>query len=230
MTNIFLDFDDTIYDTRGNATIALGEVFEEFGLGRYFDDAQTFIDIYWKKNNELWKQYSLGQIERQYLIIERFRYPLSFGLTPTAEYCQKVSDRFLELCSDKPGSISGAHELLKGLKAKGYRLHIASNGFHEIQYRKLRAAGMIEYFDTIILSEDAGVNKPSKAFYDYALRMAGTTADASLMIGDNYENDVLGAVRAGIPAILYRRWDPSFVPSDPAIRYADRLTDILQMV
>lgn len=207
--DLFIDFDDTLYDTHGNAVIALRETFEAFRLERFFDDPQVFYDAYWLANIDLWTHYSKGEITRDYLIVERFRRPLSEGkgLEVTEALCLEMSDRFLDFCSSKPGVVDGAHELMDYLKQQGYRMHMTSNGFHEVQYKKLAACGLRDYFDTIILSEDAGVNKPSPAFFDYALRQSGATRDTTLMIGDNLQTDILGALNAGIDALLFNRWD-----------------------
>lgn len=230
-TDLFIDFDDTLYDTHGNAIIALKELFEWAGLGEWFDDEQKFYDAYWKTNVELWSQYSRAEIERDYLIIERFRRPLSLRMpAPTEEYCLKISDKFLEFCSCKPGVVDGAHELVRYLKDKGYRLHICSNGFHEVQYKKLRACGLIDYFDTIVLSEDAGANKPSRQFFDYAFRVTGAKAETTLMIGDNYNTDILGAKAAGIDTMLFNRWDASFVPPEPVNYIVAELKEIMNVL
>ncbi len=207
-TDLFIDFDDTLYDTHGNSVIALRETFEHFHLERYFADPQVFYDAYWTANIDLWTRYSRGEIDRPYLIVERFRRPLSEGqgLLVTKEFCLEMSDVFLEYCSNKPGVIDGAHELIAYLKGKGYRMHITSNGFHEVQYKKLAACGLRDFFDTIILSEDAGVNKPKPAFFDYALKVSGAQRPSTLMIGDNLQTDILGAMNAGIDAMLFNRW------------------------
>jgi putative hydrolase of the HAD superfamily len=206
--DLFIDFDDTLYDTHGNAVIALRETFEAFHLERYFDDPQTFYDAYWDANIDLWTRYSKGEITRPYLIVERFRRPLSAGkgLTVTEALCLEMSDRFLDFCSSKPGVLEGAHELMDYLRQKGYRMHLCSNGFHEVQYKKLDACGMRNYFDTIILSEDAGANKPMKPYFDYALKVSGASRETTLMIGDNLNSDILGALNAGIDAMLVNRW------------------------
>ena len=228
--DIFIDFDDTLYDTRGNAIIALAETFSFFSLDRYFDNPDFFYDNYWKTNLELWSQYNRGEIDRQYLIVERFRRPLSLGKgleNVTVEFCLEVSDKFLDLCADKPGTVKGARELLDYLKGLGCRLHICSNGFHEIQYRKLRACGLYDYFDTVILSEDAGANKPSKKFFDYAFEKSGAKAETTLMIGDNYIADIEGAMDAGMDTILYNRWDASFVPPRKPTYIVNELAEII---
>ena len=211
--DLFIDFDDTLYDTHGNAVIALSETFECFRLDRYFEDPQVFYDAYWTANIDLWTQYAKGEITRDYLIVERFRRPLSVGkgIEITKELCLEISDRFLDFCASKPGVISGAHEVMDYLKQRGYRMHMCSNGFHEVQYKKLDACGLHKYFDTIILSEDAGVNKPSKTYFDYALKMSGASRETTLMIGDNLQSDILGALNADLDAMLFNRWQ---VPSE----------------
>jgi putative hydrolase of the HAD superfamily len=207
--DLFIDFDDTLYDTHGNAEIALRETFDEFRLERYFADPQVFYDAYWLANIDLWTRYSKGEITRDYLIVERFRRPLSKGqdLEVSEALCLELNDRFLDYCSSKPGVIDGAHELMDYLKGRGYRMHMTSNGFHEVQYKKLAACGLRDYFDTIVLSEDAGANKPSPAFFDYAMKTSGAERQSTLMIGDNLQTDILGALNAGLDALLFNRWN-----------------------
>ena len=231
--DLFIDFDDTLYDTYGNAVIALRETFDTYQLGRYFADPQVFYDAYWEANIDLWSRYSRSEINRDYLIVERFRRPLSGGqgLKVTKELCLEMSDKFLDFCSNKPGVIEGAHELMDYLRRKGYRMHMTSNGFHEVQYKKLAACGLRDYFDTIILSEDAGYNKPSKGYFDYALKMSGAAVETTLMIGDNLNTDIRGALNAGIDALLFNRWQVEVGDEKPTPTFVvDRLRDIMDIL
>lgn len=228
--DLFIDFDDTLYDTYGNAVIALRETFDAFHLERWFPDPQVFYDAYWAANIDLWTRYSRGEITRDFLIVERFRRPLSTGdgLAVTDDLCLEMSDVFLDCCSSKPGVVEDAHSLMDYLRQRGYRMHMTSNGFHEVQYKKLAACGLRDYFDTIILSEDAGANKPSPQYFDYALKVSGASRETTLMIGDNLNTDIVGAHNAGLDTILFNRWgvEPTDVPTHTVTRLLD-IKDIL---
>ena len=238
-TDIFLDFDDTLYDTHGNAVIALAETYEDFQLGRSFDGPQVFYDDYWKTNIDLWGRYAKGEITRDYLIVERFRHPLcvSEGLRMKSEtsasafkdYCLKMSDVFLDYCASKPGVIEGAHELMDYLRNKGYKLHMTSNGFHEVQYKKLAACGLKDYFNTVILSEDAGVNKPSPQFFEYAMKQSGAKKETTIMIGDNFQTDILGAKHFEMDTIFFNHW-PDYPATEPVTYEVTTLKDIINIL
>ena len=232
--DLFIDFDDTLYDTYGNAVIALQETFEAFNLGQWFPNPQVFYDAYWQANIDLWSRYSHGEITRDYLIVERFRRPLCTSeelrvkskdsASAFKDYCLHVSDTFLDYCANKPGVVEGARELMDYLRGKGYRMHMCSNGFHEVQYKKLAACGLRDYFQTIILSEDAGANKPSQQFFDYAFKVSGASPETTLMIGDNLQTDIIGAHDAGLDTIFFNRWNVE--PSDISTHTVTKLSEI----
>ena len=140
-----------------------------------------------------------------------------------------MSDRFLAFCASKTGVVDGAHELMDNLRRKGYRMHMCSNGFHEVQYKKLNACGLKDYFDTIILSEDAGVNKPSPLFFDYALRQSGAQRETTLMIGDNLQTDIMGAMAAGIDALFFNRY-PEYEKTTAPTFVVTSLRDIMKIL
>ena len=226
---VFLDFDDTLYDTHGNAQIALEIIFREFCLDRYFRSAEDFTRPYWEVNVELWAQYARQEISRDFLIVERFRRPLSLGegLVPDKQYCLEISDRFLELCTEQPGTVEGAHELIAYLRNRGYRLFIASNGFTEVQSKKIARAGMDGIFEQVFLSEAIGVNKPSPLFFEKALSLAGLQSDEVIMIGDNYHTDITGAMSVGMDQIHF---NPECKPLEEGAKAPDHVVKSLREI
>lgn len=235
--NLFIDFDDTLYDTKGNANISLKEMFEYFHLAQYFPDYDKFHRSYWKTNVELWDQYAKGEIDRDYLIIERFRRPLSEGVdsngnpyNPSKEEILKISDVFLDFCSSKPGLVDGARELMDYLKSKGYKLFMCSNGFHEVQYKKLKACGLFDSFDKVILSEYAGANKPSPVFFEYAFKETGATPSDTLMIGDNFSTDIIGAKGVGLATMFFNRYPGQVFATEPVEYEIHSLKEAMELL
>ncbi len=231
--DVFIDFDDTLYDTRHNSQLALEETFAYFHLKRYFSDPHIFYSAYWQANDMLWRRYSMGEITKNHLRAQRFRIPLSRGMvegwlpfSPTTAFCLKVNDWFVERASNKPGLIKGANELVGYLQERGYKLHICSNGFHEVQYRKLAACGLQGVFQSVILSEDAGVNKPDRRYFDYAFRTSGAIPDATIMIGDNPLTDIYGAQTYGLDTIFF---NPGCQPITPDIRPTHQVTNLKEI-
>ncbi len=224
--DLFIDFDDTLCDTHGNAVLALAELFQAYELDHWFSIPQVFYNAYWSANIDLWQRYNRGEISRQFLIEERFRRPLleseelrealNNGSAPfalNASFLKEMSDYFLDRCAEKPGVVEGAHELVAYLRSRGYRLHLCSNGFHEVQYRKIHSCGMDGCFDTVILSEDAGANKPSRTYFDYAFSVSKAWPEKTLMIGDSWDSDICGALDYGLDTIYFNRY-----PEHPAPR------------
>ena len=108
-------------------------------------------------------------------------------------------------------------------------MHMCSNGFHEVQYKKLHSCGLFDYFTTIILSEDAGANKPSQQFFDYAFKQSGAKPESTLMIGDNFNTDILGAQQAELDTIYFNRF-PDYPAPQPITHEVHHLKDIMSIL
>mgnify|MGYP000438958304 CR=1 FL=1 len=89
------------------------------------------------------------------------------------------------------------------LNRKGYRLFLLTNGFTEVQKVKVVHSNLDKYFERMITSEEIGFQKPNPKIFKHALHMAKATAEESLMIGDNLEADIMGALNFGMDAICF---------------------------
>ena len=200
--NLFIDLDDTIYDFSGASRESFQETYDLLHYERYFDSFEHYLSLYEPYNLELWRIYGEGKITKEELNRRRYSHPLE---------CVGVNDQQLAdtFCCEALGRIPtkgplmpGAMEVLEYLRPK-YNMYILSNGFKELQSRKMRTAGIDGYFDALILSEDIGINKPNRELYEYALEKTGSILSESLMIGDMFDTDIVGAANIGMEQMYY---------------------------
>jgi putative hydrolase of the HAD superfamily len=200
--NLFIDLDDTLYDFSAASREAFKETYEQLHYERYFDSFEHYMEIYTPYNLEMWRLYGEGKITKEELNRRRYSYPLeAVGVNDqklAAEFCREALGRI----PTKGNLVSGATELLEYLRPK-YRMYILSNGFVELQSRKMATAGIKRYFDDIILSEEIGVNKPRPELFEYALKKAGAKLEESIMIGDMFDTDIVGAANIGMDQIFF---------------------------
>ncbi|MFD1768374.1 YjjG family noncanonical pyrimidine nucleotidase [Sphingobacterium suaedae] len=202
--DIFFDLDHTIWDFDRNAQETLHELYYKYTFdeltGRQSSD--EFIEAYTLNNHRLWDLYHHGKIDKATLRKERFEATFrQLGVDP-ALFPWMFEEEYLAVCPTKTNLFPNAHETLAYLQAK-YRLHLISNGFKEACEKKLAHSNLERYFETIVISENVGVNKPHPDIFHYALKNGGTAVAHSVMIGDNLDADVRGAQNVGIDAIFF---------------------------
>lgn len=202
---IFFDLDDTLFDFAKSSLISLEKLWGEQDIIREkFATPESFIDEYHIHNSRMWELHESGKITSEFLKGERFR--LTIAQERDDEEMQKTSrmlnDRYLYLLGECKAPVEGARELL-GKLSKEYLIGVLTNGFNEVQYRKLMNSGLDRYIQRVVISDEIGVQKPDERLFRYAERETGATADTAIMIGDNPKNDVQGALDAGWKAIYY---------------------------
>ncbi|MDL2282041.1 YjjG family noncanonical pyrimidine nucleotidase [Parabacteroides sp. OttesenSCG-928-G06] len=195
--SLFIDLDDTLWDTCHNNKECLEELYADYHWDRYYTSFEAFYAYYMPHNEQLWALYREHKIDRQTLIYERFHYVLAPMGIHAREEVLAVNRDFLARTTTRTRLIPGAIELLEYLRP-AYRLFILSNGFREVQSKKLENSGLAPYIERMILSEDAGIQKPQKAIFDFALKNTNSRRRESLMIGDSWEADIVGAHNARI--------------------------------
>ena len=213
--NLFIDLDDTLYDFSAASQESFRETYDLVHYDRFFKSFEHFYSIYEPYNLELWHIYGKGKITKEELNKRRYSYPLEV----VGIHDQKLADTFcreaLGRIPTKNRLIEGAIELLEYLHSK-YNLYILSNGFKELQSRKMRTTGIDKYFDGLILSEDIGINKPNRELYEYALQKTASKVEDSIMIGDMFETDIVGAANIGMKQIYFnpkKKENHTFAPT-----------------
>ena len=203
--HIFFDLDRTLWDFDTNSYDALSDIFEEYRLEeRGAGVASAFILQYQKINKHLWELYSQQKIDKQTLRWTRFDLALkSFGIVDQ-QLAEAIALRYLQLSPLKTALLPGTVDALDHLAGR-YRLHIITNGFEEVQLLKLRNSGLDRYFDVVVTSDGVGCKKPAQRIFQLACEGCGANTNASIMVGDDLETDILGAQNAGMDHIYFNR-------------------------
>lgn len=201
--HLFFDLDHTLWDFDANARETLLEVYAAFALAEKID--APFDDFYQKylyHNEILWDKYHKGLIKADELKWKRmWRTLLDFkiGDEPLS---RAMSARFLELLPTKKNLFPYTREILDYLLEKKYTLHLITNGFENTQKSKIGNSDLTHYFTHVITSETSNSLKPHAAIFEYAMNQAGASLSDSIMIGDNPEADIQGAINAGMDSVF----------------------------
>ena len=155
----------------------------------------VFIEAYEAINHELWHLYSLNQTTKEELRYQRFHKAFLHFNYDNLALAHIWADDYLKISPYKTHLIDGAMDVLLHLKEK-YQLHIITNGFKEVQHIKLDYSNLKPFFNHIIISEEHGFNKPDIKIFDLAQQLTGSQTHECVMIGDNYDTDILGALNA----------------------------------
>lgn len=200
--HIFFDLDHTLWDYDTNAAMALYELFDQHQFHNSGMQKENFVNHFFEVNDELWSLYNRSQIQREDIRERRFATVFERLKVKPAIVPQHFDAEYVGLCPTKKAVFEGAHEVLDYLKSK-YCLHIITNGFDDVQERKLNSAGLRNYFDVIVTSENSGSRKPSVEIFEMALGRSGASLAESIMIGDNLESDILGARNFGMDHVWF---------------------------
>lgn len=200
ITDIFFDLDHTLWDFDANSYLAFDEIFKS----QYPTiDSKFFIKIYAPINQACWKLYQVDKITHDELRYQRLKQTFDqMNYSISDDVIDKIATDYITLLPNNNKLFKGAIEVLEYLKPK-YQLHIITNGFAEVQDKKITNSGLKKYFHTITNSEIAGVKKPHPAIFNHALILANTNIKQSIMIGDSVDADVQGALDFGMEAILF---------------------------
>ena len=200
--HLFFDLDHTLWDFETNSKHTLKELFEKYDLNTFFKSFDLFYEKYETHNEQLWVEYREKKITKEALNFDRFHTPFSeAGLTDEA-IAQQFALDYISVSPTKTALMPNAIEVLEKLKQK-HTLHVITNGFKEVQFVKLKNSNLEQYFSKIFISETIGASKPKTAFFEYAIKSANARKSECLIIGDNLETDIDGAINFGLDYVFF---------------------------
>ncbi|GGE04362.1 YjjG family noncanonical pyrimidine nucleotidase [Psychroflexus salis] len=198
--HVFFDLDHTLWDFEKNSALSFESIFTEHTVPF---SVEEFLHNYIPINLKYWKRYRLNEITKEELRYQRLKEAFdSVQFKATDHLINTIAELYILRLSEQKHLFDGSLEILNYLKAK-YHLHIITNGFEEVQYKKMYNSGISNYFLTTTTSEDVMLKKPHPKVFQHALQKAKATTQESIMIGDNLEADIFGALDVGMDAIYF---------------------------
>lgn len=226
--HIFFDLDRTLWDFEKSAIQAFEKIFYNRNLKeKGIPSFEELHRVYTFHNNALWDNYRKGKIDKSELMWLRFYRTLKdFGINDQV-LSEKIGSEYLEISPKLVNLFPYTIEILEYLQPK-YNLHLITNGFSEVQQLKLTTSGMDRFFMTLITSEMAKVKKPEPGIFLYAFAKTGASPQESIMVGDDYAVDIVGAKNVGMDQIFFDPFDNQ--PKSDATFRIKRLSEIEHII
>jgi HAD superfamily hydrolase (TIGR01509 family) len=210
---VFFDLDDTLFDHQYSRRCGFGALKAMHPALSAADirDMEIFHEqLIWSN----FKQVLDGEISVYDAMIERIcNLCARFGLTLNPADIPETIRRYDAAYQKNRRAVPGSRDLLARLR-KEAGTGIITNGFRILQEEKIAICGISPLIDILVISEEAGYQKPDKRIFESALKLAGTDPAESLYVGDSWNVDILPASACGMKAVWLNRYgqpcpDPS---------------------
>ena len=201
-THLFFDLDNTLWDFNTNSYDALYDALKKMDLLTQIGEYDRYFSIYHEVNERLWALYRDNKMTKNVLRGLRFEESLELNGTPMPGMGEPINEAYLAEMPKQLKLVPGAIRVLDYLHHK-YRMAIITNGFREVQVDKLVQSGLKKYFDKMIISEEVGAQKPHRMIFEHAVKSMNAPKKKSLMIGDSWDADILGAMQFGMDQVYF---------------------------
>lgn len=202
-THIFFDLDNTLWDFERNSRNAMYITFNQFKQNTAVE-FNLFFETYTKHNHDLWESYRNNEVGKKDLTRLRFQNTFT-ELEMKGVDADEMNLLYLTEMPKQKVLNEGVIDILDYLKKKQYQLNVITNGFKEVQYKKIETSGLRTYFDKIFISEEIKSKKPESKIFEHSIKSSNARKSKSIMIGDDWDVDILGAITYGIDAIHYQK-------------------------
>lgn len=200
--HLFFDLDHTLWDFETNSRQTLHELYQHFDLAaKGVHNRDLFVQYYMVHNDKLWDRFRKGFIKVDELRWKRMWLTLLDFKIGNEQLARELAKYYLDLLPTRTALFPYTTNILQYLTNKGYKIHLITNGFEQVQHCKLKQSGIDAYFLEVITSEGCSYIKPNKEIFEYAFQKANALPEQSIMIGDSMEADIQGAINAGIDQV-----------------------------
>ncbi|GAA4293449.1 YjjG family noncanonical pyrimidine nucleotidase [Aestuariibaculum suncheonense] len=220
ITDIFFDLDHTLWDFDRNSELAFDKILK---LNNVEVDLQEFLTHYKAINLQYWKWYRDEKVDKALMRFGRLKDTFTaLNKTVAESIIHQLAEDYITYLTDHNYLFNHTIEVLEYL-SDNYNLHILSNGFEEVQTKKLIKSNINHYFKTVTNGESVGVKKPNPRIFHHAIEKANTSIEKSIMIGDGFEADILGAMSIGMDVIYFNEFNQDV---EASIKHVNNLLDL----
>lgn len=189
---LLFDLDDTLLDYTADEKRSIEKVLNRHGIPVNADVFELYYSI------DDWQHFTLGNISPKTIVTDHFMRMLKILQVESAETEIMGEEFYLWMVSSHRVKY-GARKVLSYLRERGYKVYITSNGFTEIQRKRITDSGLENMVDDVFISQEIDLRKPGKAFFNYVFNhIPESSTKNMLIIGDAPTSDILGGLNSGI--------------------------------
>ncbi len=206
-TTLLVDADETLFDFRKCEANALKNALTFYGLEYNEDINKKFTSI----NSALWRKFEMSRITRSELRVRRFSELIEKCFDGFTD-AEKLAFKYIDELSYQAILIPGTAGAVKKL-SELYDIYIITNGLTKVQRGRFSRTEITGYFKDIFISDEIGMNKPDKKFFDYVLsKIDEKDRSKILVVGDSLTSDMQGGRNAGLDTCLFDPYDNVSMP------------------
>jgi 2-haloacid dehalogenase len=191
--NILFDLDNTLLDFDQSSRLAWTDVMTHYGL----PSSQEHYELYHEINQRLWSTLETGGLHQDE--IKHRRWEDYFSAIDTYRDPAESNQLYFDGLANHVIKITGADDLLHELAHK--KVGIVTNGIGVVQRRRLASTGWLDIVPHLIISDEIGVAKPHRAYFDHTFEVMSIPSDqkaATIIVGDTLKSDIKGGIDYGI--------------------------------
>jgi HAD superfamily hydrolase (TIGR01549 family) len=193
---VFLDLDNTLYSYHDANEKASAAVLDYLHAETGFDKSSLAQSISLGRESVHRTLSGVASSHNRLLYFQKASEIIGFPYV----YVEPAHRIFWDTFIDSMSLREGVSDFLTSVSVP---MFLVTDMTAEIQFRKLEKLNLLDRFNGIISSEEAGVEKPHPYIYMLALKKAGFPAESVCMIGDDWKKDILGAVSMGMDAYWF---------------------------
>ncbi len=197
---LLIDADDTVLDFDNSERDSIILLCKDHGIA----DGERVADKFKQINRRMWDMFERGEITREQIFYTRFEELFDhFGLTGLDAVA--LGEDYKENMAHSKRIIRGARAFLSRISLR-HDVYCVTNGITRTQKMRMKSSGLGRYFKKLYISQEMGLAKPSKAFFDRVIADIGEyDLEDTYIIGDSLTSDIQGGINSGIKTILFNR-------------------------